>query len=215
MLVLVAVDWPAVASMATAGATLVLAVATFSSVRSANRTARAAEQSLLAGLAPVLSSSRLDDPEQKYLFMDDNKVLVPAGGPAAVVGGGPNYLAISVRNVGHGLAVLDRWAFAPERLRGPEGHRDPGEFHRLTRDLYIPPGEVGFWQGAFRDPADPSFAAASEALLTRQPVTVDLLYGDHLGAQRTVTRFVLLPRLDDKWFVSVSRHWYLDRPDPR
>ena len=43
-------DWASVASLATAAGTLVLAVATFASVRSANRTARAAEQSLQAGL---------------------------------------------------------------------------------------------------------------------------------------------------------------------
>ena len=42
-----AADWATVASLATALGTLVLAVATFSAVRSGNRTARAAELSLL------------------------------------------------------------------------------------------------------------------------------------------------------------------------
>ena len=37
-------DWVTISSLATAGGTLVLAVATFSSVRSANRSARVAEQ---------------------------------------------------------------------------------------------------------------------------------------------------------------------------
>ena len=40
-------DWASVASLATAAGTLVLAVATFSAVRPANRAARAAEQSLV------------------------------------------------------------------------------------------------------------------------------------------------------------------------
>ncbi len=39
-------DWVTISSLATAGGTLVLAVATFGSVRSANRTARVAELSL-------------------------------------------------------------------------------------------------------------------------------------------------------------------------
>ena len=26
-----------------------------------------------------------------------------------------------------------------------------------TRDMYIPPGDVGFWQGALRDPDDPQY----------------------------------------------------------
>jgi hypothetical protein len=63
-------DWPTIASLSTAGGTLVLAAATFSSVRSANRTARAAERSLLAGLRPVLVPSRLEDPAEKVSFMD-------------------------------------------------------------------------------------------------------------------------------------------------
>jgi hypothetical protein len=41
--------WNTVSSLATGVGTLVLAVATFASVRSANRAARAAERSLLAG----------------------------------------------------------------------------------------------------------------------------------------------------------------------
>ena len=52
-------DWASIASLATAAGTLVLAVATFAAVRSANRAARAAEQSLLVGLRPLLVPSRL------------------------------------------------------------------------------------------------------------------------------------------------------------
>ncbi len=48
------IDWVTVSALATAGGTLVLAVATFGSVRSANRAARAAGRSLLAGLRPLL-----------------------------------------------------------------------------------------------------------------------------------------------------------------
>ena len=51
-------DWVTISSLATAGGTLVLAVATFSSVRSANRAARTAERSLMVGLRPVLIPSR-------------------------------------------------------------------------------------------------------------------------------------------------------------
>ncbi len=57
-------DWVTISSLATAGGTLVLAVATFSSVRSANRSARIAEQSLLLGLRPILIPSRDEDPSR-------------------------------------------------------------------------------------------------------------------------------------------------------
>lgn len=54
-------DWATISSLATAGGTLVLAVATFASVRSANRSARTAERTLLAGQQPLLVSSREQD----------------------------------------------------------------------------------------------------------------------------------------------------------
>jgi len=41
-----ATDWVTISSLATAGGTLVLALATFASVRSANRSARVAEMAL-------------------------------------------------------------------------------------------------------------------------------------------------------------------------
>jgi hypothetical protein len=53
-----------------------------------------------------------------------------------------------------------------------------------------------------------------------QPFTIELLYGDHEGGQRTITRFGLVPRRvgdsgEVRWFPATSRHWPLDRPDPR
>jgi hypothetical protein len=60
-----------ISALATAGGTLVLAGATYASVRSANRAARVAERSLLAGLRPLLMPSRLDDPPQKVTFVDE------------------------------------------------------------------------------------------------------------------------------------------------
>lgn len=48
-------DWATISSLATAGATLLLAVGTFASVRSANRAARTAERALLARMRPVLA----------------------------------------------------------------------------------------------------------------------------------------------------------------
>ena len=63
-------DWVTISSLATAGGTLVLAGATFASVRSANRAARVAERSLLAGLQPLLTTSHLEDTAQKVQFVD-------------------------------------------------------------------------------------------------------------------------------------------------
>src|SRR5881409_433673 len=98
-------DWVTISALATAGGTLVLALATFASVRSANRAARVAERSLLAGLRPLLIPSHLEDAPQKILFAE--------------------------------------------------------------------------------------------------------------GGQRVITRFTMLPREEGHWLASASRHWHVDRDDPR
>jgi hypothetical protein len=207
-------DWATISALATAGGTLVLAAATFASVRSANRSARATERALLAGIRPVLVPSRFEDPMQKVGFVDDHWVKVEGGRAAAEVVDGVIYFAMGLRNVGSGIAVLDRWQLYPERVRG-DAPGDLDSFRRLTRDLYVPPGDTGFWQGAFRDADDQRFDVARQAVIERKTCTLDLLYGDHDGGQRTITRFALIPRDDGHWIASVSRHWNLDRHDPR
>lgn len=209
------VDWSTVAQLATAGGTLILAAATFASVRSGNRAARATERALLACIRPVLVPSRMEDPPEKVGFMDDHWVKVQGGRGVAEATDDAIYLAIALRNVGSGLAVLDRWDFHPERARGDTARHDPSTYRRLTRDLYVPAGALGFWQGVFRDPEDPAFVEARAAILERRAITVDLLYGDHEGGQRTISRISLLPHGDDEWIASVARHWNLDRADPR
>jgi hypothetical protein len=209
-------DWATISALATAGGTLVLAVATFLAVRSANRSARVTERALLAGIRPVLVPSRLSDPAEKIAFADDHWLKVPGGRAVCEVTDGAIYLGLALRNVGSGLAVLDRWDLRAEWLQGRAAPRgDPAEFRRLTRDLYVPASDLGFWQGALRDPADPLFAATRANIEAGRAMTLDLLYGDHEGGQRTVTRFALLPDGTGGWLGAATRHWNLDRSDPR
>jgi hypothetical protein len=208
-------DWVTISSLATAGGTLALAVSTFASVRSANRAARVAEQALLVGLRPLLVTSRMDDPEQKIGYADSKWVRLPGGSGVAEVGDEAIYLAISLRNVGSGIAVLDGWRFAANRELG-RGELPPlEEFRRLSRDIYVPTGDVGFWQGTFRDRHSDEFQEARAAIEQRSYLTVWLLYGDHEGGQRMISQFGMTPRGDDGWIVSAARHWYVDRAGPR
>lgn len=208
-------DWATISSLATAGGTLVLGVATFASVRSANRAARAAEGALLVGLRPLLVPSRLQDPPEKISFVDQHWVRVGGGRAVTEVTGDAIYLAMSLRNVGSGIGVLHGWRFDGELRSGDHSAPDPKDFRRLTRDIYVPAGDSGFWQGAFREPRLPEFSAARDAINARRGLTIDLLYGDFEGGQRTVSRFSLLPVPDQGWLTAVSRHWNLDRPAPR
>jgi hypothetical protein len=213
-------DWVTISALATAGGTLVLAGATFASVRSANRAARVAEQSMLVGLRPLLMPSRMTDAEQKIGFVD-RWFVAPGGGGIAEATYDVVYLAFGVRNAGSGIAVLHGWyLYRGMEIMGADATvRAPlDQFHMLTRDLYIPPNDVGFWQGALREPSSPDFAAARDAIRARERLVVDVLYGDHEGGQRVVTRFSMTPREGgdgDGWLVSAARHWNIDRADPR
>src|SRR3984893_11253072 len=71
-------------------------------------------------------------------------------------------------------------------------------FRRLTRDLYIAAGDVGFWQGAFRDHSEPEFADVRGWIMAPERIIIDLLYGDHQGSQRVVRRFSLRTRGDGR-----------------
>ncbi len=214
-------DWSTIASLATAGGTLVLAFATFGSTRSANRAARASEEALRVGLRPVLFNARPDDPPQKVGFVDNHWLRLRDGLAAVQEEDGRVYMAMPLRNVAQGLAVLHGWYLHPERV-GSEVPPGPiEEFRRLMRDLYVPAGDVNFWQGAIRDAEDPLSAPLKAAIARREGISIDLLYGDHEGGQRTITRFFLSPRnaaADEEpwlWLCAVVRHWNLDRDDPR
>jgi len=210
-------DWVTISALATAAGTLVLAFATFASVKSANRAARVAERALFVGLRPLLIPSRLDDPTLKVGFADQKWLRVAGGGGAVEATDEAVYLAISVRNASSGIAVLHGWRLRPgRRPSGDEGTPDPAAFTRLTRDLYIPAGDVGFWQGVFRDPESSDFATARAAIESGESLTIDLLYGDLEGGQRIVSRFVLDPRSSGEGYIaSVARHWNIDGDDPR
>jgi hypothetical protein len=214
-------DWVTISALASAGGTLVLAGVTVTSVRSANRAARVAEQSLLAGQRPLLVPSRTEDPAVKVGFQDDVWFSVPGGQGIAKATDQAVYLIITVRNVGTGIAVLHGWHLHPELQFGPDVVIVPTpleDFTRLTRDLYVAPGDVGFWQGSFRDPASDDYHTARRAAEAPQRMGVDILYGDFEGGQRVISRFVLTPRETEdglRWQAAVALHWNVDRPEPR
>jgi hypothetical protein len=221
-----------IASLTTAGGTLILAIATFSSTRSANRAARIAERSLLASLRPVLVHAQLGDARQKIGFADDHWVHIDGPGAAFDVTDDAIYLAFGLRNVGTGMAILQSWYPTPVRLLGNQMYRPIEEFRTQTRALYVPSGGLGFWQGALRDPSEKVFSDFKAAEQARQGVTIDLLYSDMNGGQRTVTRLSLMPTPgrrpdgDDPdpderyannhgWIASIGTHWLIDDHAPR
>jgi hypothetical protein len=219
-------DWVTISSLATAGGTLALAGATYASVRSSNRSARVAELALQEQRRPVLMQSNEDDRAQVVSFSDRSPLSVPGGGACVVTYPDAVYLVASVRNVGAGIAVMQGWqshAIAGEepdaelrwRRRVTEaGPPEVEDFRPFVRDQYVAAGDIGIWQGAVRDPEDPLLAEIAGAVRARRPFSLDLLYTDQVGGQRTISRFAMRPG-DAGWTTTAARHWYLDAPAPR
>jgi hypothetical protein len=212
-LIFAEVDWVSIAGVATAVGTLVLAVATFGATRSANRAARTAERSLLIGLRPVLVPSREGDPAEAVLWGDGHQIMLAGGVGWAEVVGDNVYLAISVRNVGPGLGVLRGWYLHEHRITSSDHDGpDPDAFRRQLRDLYVPSGDVSFWQASLRTRDDDVRVAIKAAIERGNGISVDLLYGDHEGGQPTISRFSLVPREGEPkaaYLPTVVRHWRL------
>lgn len=221
-------DWATIAEVGTAAGTLVLATATFASVRSANRSARLAELALQEQRRPVLVQSRTDDRGQAIGFADGRWLSIPGGGAVLEAADGAVYLAVSLRNVGAGLAVLQGWRAQSVAGTQPESEAvwrelianadvapDVEDFRRLTRDQYIAGGDLGVWQGAVREPDDPLQPTLRSTATAERPLLLDLLYTDQVGGQRTISRFGLLPGEEGGHTAAAARHWYLDAPGPR
>ena len=211
-----AADWATISALATAAGTLVLALATFAAVRSSNRSARIAEAALQEQRRPILAPSRLEDPKQKIMFLEGHWVSAEGGRAAVEHDHGSVYLAMSLRNVGSGIAVCQAWAVRTGlgTSREAPSHLALDQFRPQTRDLYIPSSDIGMWQGALRHPSDEIRASVADAIEAHEPLLVELLYTDQIGGQRTISRFGLFPS-DDVWLVSLTRHWYLDWDGPR
>ena len=163
-------DWVTISALATASGTLVLAAATFASVRSANRAARVAEQAFLMGQRPLVMPSRLDDPPEKLMWGDEHWAHVEGSRGSVEVVDGNVYLAIVLAERGSGTAVLQGWQVRPRPPELALQASDPETFRPQLRDLYVPAGNVGFWQAAIRDASDPDHGLAQAAYRGPHPL---------------------------------------------
>jgi hypothetical protein len=204
-------DWVTISGLATAGGTLALAAATYSAVRSSNRSARVAELALAQQLRPVLVHSQIDDQVQKIMFHGGHWIRA-AGGEAVVEHmDGVVYLGMSLRNVGSGIGVLIGWYAWPRFEDSRHPHVPPEQFRHQTRDLLIPAGGIGLWQGALRDESEELHGTLARVAAAREGFLIDLMYADHMGGQRSITRFAITPVGEEKrWLSGASRHWQLD-----
>jgi hypothetical protein len=114
-----------------------------------------------------------------------------------------------------GIGVLQGWYPWNDLQVGNHDHAPVEEFRVQARDLYIPPGGIGLWQGALRDRDEEMHGHLTRAVSERRPFTLDLLYSDPTGGQRVISRFSVTPGGEDAWMAGVGRHWNLDRGGAR
>jgi hypothetical protein len=208
-------DTATIASLATAFGTLVLAVATFASTRSANHSARIAERALDLNLRPVLIPAHEWEPSERITFQD--QIIELHSGFAAVEERDGNlYFAAQLRNVGAGIGVLTSWKVKADPntntpLTAMIDPPDPTHFVLQQRSLYVPAGDVGYWQGAIRagDTDRGDADALRAAIAAAQRIALFLRYADQDGGHDTITRYSITPDEEGRWLFTIARHWTL------
>ncbi|HTK14949.1 MAG TPA: hypothetical protein VL769_01040, partial [Acidimicrobiia bacterium] len=182
---------------------------------SANRSARIAERALDLNLRPVLIPAHEWDAAERITFYDE--IVQLRGGFATIEDRSGNlYFAAQLRNVGAGIGVLTSWLVeaGPDMPLSSDAALaipDFGTFVMQQRSLYVPAGDVGYWQGAIRE-ADTDrgdAAALRRAIDNHERLTLYLRYADPDGGHDTVTRYSLMPDENGDWLFTIARHWSL------
>ena len=208
-------DASTIASLATAGGTLVLADRdvlrdAFGEPLHAHRGTRTRPQS-----AAAAHPAHEWEPAERITFRDEI-VELRAGYAAVEQRSNGLYFAAQLRNVGAGIGVLTSWKVKGETnmdisLSEYVEPPDPTHFVLQQRSLYVPAGDVGYWQGAIRDgDTDRGDAdAIRRTIEVRGVLTLFLRYADQDGGHDTITRYSIMPDDNGDWLIGIGRHWSL------
>jgi hypothetical protein len=123
--------------------------------------------------------------------------------------------ALSLWNPAAGIAVLEGWR--TKRSDDPgHGERPPLDtFRRLPRDIYLPAGDIYFWQVRSVIAMTSTARCWSKRSRPGSESSWTFSMAISTAAKRVISRFGLAPRADATYLVSRLRQWNLERPDPR
>ena len=94
-------------------------------------------------------------------------------------------VTVRIAHAGPGLGVIHGWRIEQGRSSAEADRPAADSFHRQGRDLYIATGDTGFWHAAVRAEDHPDRELLMLMIKERARITVDLLFGDSEGGQRT------------------------------
>ena len=189
-------DSATIASYATAAGTLVLAVATFSAVRSSNRFSphrrRVTPHQHAPTAHPVAVSTT---PSKGCCGIHHHAAHINGRTPSSRKTAGSSIWRSDCETLVQVLPCSTGGTRCPIRRSKTCPTPQAEDFRRLTIDLYIPAGGSGYWEAAVREPDDPLRPGFMRALTERHPFMIDILYGDQQGRQRTISRYLSCPQL--------------------
>lgn len=186
-------------------ATIALAVAT---VTVALLSARQIKHNLL----PIMVPARPDGRKRVARFTLEKHVTIRNADTYAEFDGDGVCLAVCLRNIGSGVAVLKGFDASPNDSAEPASYDVPSlsRFASALHALYLGPGDAAYL--AIFTSLDSSRTDAYEVVQETVPngasLLLDLVYTDHSGGQLTISRLELEWATDvDRYVAKVARYW--------
>ena len=88
----------------------------------------------------------------------------------------------------------------------------PTAFVAQQRSLYVPAGDVGYWQGAIRDGDTDRGDADALRAGDRRPASASrcsCATATRTAGTTPITRYTLMPDENGDWLFGIGRHWTL------
>lgn len=116
------------------------------------------------------------------------------------------YLAVSIRNVGSGVAVLHGW-HVQAGLQTQRSHPPLEEFTTQNLDIYVAPDGNGLWLSALRDPAPGLITAPQCWLFSARWLRLSDMTENNAAREVCIWTYWVRPEAEEGFKALLARHW--------
>jgi hypothetical protein len=192
------------ATIALAGTTMLVAVpAAWSALLSARQMKR--------NLLPIITPARPDGSKRVARFTPAKHVVLENADSFSQEDGERVYLAVCVRNIGSGVAVVrgvDANSTDEVKELAPDGIPALRGLVRSERSLYLGPTEAAYLTMWATSSSSAGFDVVRRTVPAKGDLLLDLVYCDHAGRQLTVSRIELRWASDANRYVArLVKYW--------